>query len=279
MLRLAARLPDPLVRLSPDLRRALGLRLHDRPEAARQPLAVARVEQDRVEDGAEDVVLPLVERAVSDSHGPGARVAGQVVARRLVQIAPAVDAVHDLQRAVLGRLEVGDELHELVGLPVEVQPVERLEGERRVADPGVAVVPVPLAARRLGERGRERGHGRARRHVGEALDRQRRALDRVAQAVIGDPRAAQPPAPEARRRVDAAPPPRRASAERRAPRPTTGRSRRARRPRARGGRGPARPRCRARDRRRSRNVTPGAGRVGGVTVAVDRASRSPASRP
>jgi hypothetical protein len=35
----------------------------------RQPLGAARVEQDRIQDGAEDVVLALVERAVADSNG------------------------------------------------------------------------------------------------------------------------------------------------------------------------------------------------------------------
>ena len=87
--------------------------------------------------------------------------------------------------------------------------MQRLEREGRVADPRVAVVPVPLAARRLRERGRQRGDRRAGRHVGQALDRQRRPLHRVAQPVIRDPRTAQPSAPEARRRVDAAPRPRR----------------------------------------------------------------------
>ena len=197
MLRLAARLPDSLVRLLPDLGRALRLRLDDRPEPPRQTLAVARVEQDRVERGAEDVVLALVERAVADPDRAGAGVAGQVVARRFGQVAAAVDPVHDLQRAVLGRLDVGHELHVLVGLPVQVQPVQRLERERAVADPGVAVVPVALAARRLGQRGRQRRDRRAGRHVREALDRQRRALDRVPPAVIRDPGALEPGAPVA----------------------------------------------------------------------------------
>src|SRR5207247_8794991 len=88
-----------------------------------------------------------------------------------------------------------DELHELVGLPVEVEVVQRLEGERRVADPGVAVVPVPLAARSLGQRGRERRDGRSGGHEREALDRERRALDRVAEAVIRDAGAAEPGSP------------------------------------------------------------------------------------
>ena len=59
MLGLAARLPDSLVRVAPDLDRALGLRLHDRPQPAWQPLAVSRVEEDRVENSAEDVVLTI----------------------------------------------------------------------------------------------------------------------------------------------------------------------------------------------------------------------------
>ena len=69
----------------------------------------------------------------------------------------------------------------------------------RVAHPGVAVVPVPLAAGRLGQRRRERRHGGPGRHVGEALDGQGRALDRVAPAVVGHPRPSQPRAPEPRR--------------------------------------------------------------------------------
>ncbi len=102
--------------------------------------------------------------------------------------------------AVLGRFEVGDELHELVRLPVEVEPVQRLQGEGGVAHPGVAVVPVALAPGRLGKRGRERRHRGAGRHVGHALDRERRALDLVREAVVGQPRPRQPGAPEAGRR-------------------------------------------------------------------------------
>src|SRR6185503_11346136 len=59
VLRRAAGLPDPLVGVLPDAGRAPGLRLHDWPEAAREPLALLRMEEDRVEHRAEDVVLPL----------------------------------------------------------------------------------------------------------------------------------------------------------------------------------------------------------------------------
>jgi hypothetical protein len=156
------------------------------------------VEQDRVEHGAEHVVLALVESAVPDPDRPCAGVSREVVERRFGEVPPPVDPVHDLHRAVFGRIDVGDEFHELVGLPVEVEPVERLQREGRVAHPGVAVVPVALPARGLGQRRRQRGHGRSGRHIGQPLDRERRPLNRLAEAVVGDPGATEPVAPEAR---------------------------------------------------------------------------------
>ena len=77
--------------------------------------------------------------------------------------------------------------------------MQRLQREGRVAQPRVAVIPVALAPGRLGQRGRQRGDCCAGRHVGEALDRERRALDRLAPAVVGHARASQPVAPVARR--------------------------------------------------------------------------------
>ena len=264
---------------APDLDGALGLRLDDRPQPPRQACAVTAVEQDRVQHRAEDVVLPLVEGAVSDPHRPRAGVAGELVAGRLGQVAAAVDAVHDLERAVLGRLDVGDELHELVGLPVEIEPVQGLQREGRVAHPGVAVVPVALTAGGLGQRRRERRHRRPGRHVRQALDGQHRALDRIAEPVVGDARSPQPGAPEPRGRGD----PRRGVVDvrrsRRAPRPTRARS---------NARSPASSTCRARTRLAldpEREVGPqadrlaGAGRVGCVPPRRRRASTPPASRP
>jgi len=117
------------------------------------------VEQDGVQHGAEHVVLALVERSVADPYRSGTRVTWQIIAGGLGQVAPAVDAVHDLQRAVLVRLEVGDELDEFVGFPVQVEEVQGLQGEGGVAHPGVAVVPVALAAGRLRQRRGKCGDG------------------------------------------------------------------------------------------------------------------------
>ena len=161
------------------------------------------MEEDRVEGRPEHVVLALVVGTVADPHGAGTVVPAHVVERGFREVPAAVDPVHDLQAAVVVRLEVGDELHELVGFPVEVQPVQRLQRERRVADPAVPVVPVALATRRLGQACRERGDGGTCRHVRQALDGECRALDRVAVPMIRDARPIQPPSPEIHRRRDA----------------------------------------------------------------------------
>ena len=203
MLRLSACFPDALVGLAPGLGGALGLGFDDRPQPARQALAVHGVLEDRVEHRAVDVVLALVEGPVSDSDRVRAGVARELLAERFGQVAPPVDAVHDLQPAVAVGLDVADELHELVGLPVEPEQVQRLQCERRVAHPRIAVVPVALAPRSLGQRRGQRRDERPGRHVGQALDHQGRALDRLAPAMVGKPRGArQPSPPEADRVVE-----------------------------------------------------------------------------
>ena len=179
VLRFAPRLPDALVRFAPGGDRPCRLRLDQRPQTPGQVPAPAGVQQYRVQHGAEHVVLTLVEGAVADPYRTCALVAAEVVARRLGQVSSPVDAVHDLQPAVGVRLEVGDELHELVGLPVQVQVVQRLQGERGVAHPRVAVVPVALTAGCLRQRRRQRGDGGPGRHVRQALDREGGAFDRV----------------------------------------------------------------------------------------------------
>ena len=80
--------------------------------------------------------------------------------------------------------------------------MERLQRERRVADPRVPVVPVALAAGRFRQRRGERGHGRARRHEREALDRQGRTLQHGAPRMIDRARTVEPASPELHRGGD-----------------------------------------------------------------------------
>ncbi len=65
---LAAGLPDALVGLAPGLRGTADLVDEHRPQPLRDVVALLGVHVDRVEHGAEDVVLALVEGAVADPH-------------------------------------------------------------------------------------------------------------------------------------------------------------------------------------------------------------------
>ena len=103
-----------------------------------------------------DVELALAPGTVADPHGDGLPPARQVGQLPLGQVALAADSEHDLQVAVL--LEGsgsggGHVLEELVRLIGAGRHPQRLDGERGVSDPGVAVVPVPGAADSLGQRG------------------------------------------------------------------------------------------------------------------------------
>ena len=198
MLGLAAHLPDAAVGLAPVRERRLDLGAEHRPDALGQRVARPRVQVQRVQHRAPDVVLGLRVGGVADADGPRVLVAREVVERPLGQLGAAVDAVHDLERPLLRLRHVGDEVEEVVGLPVEAERVEAPERERRVADPGVAVVPVALPARRLGQRRRRGGDDRAGRRVGQALERERAALQVGPPRVVGEVAAVEPVLPVVR---------------------------------------------------------------------------------
>ena len=98
---LAARLPDPLVGLLPDPGGAVDLVGEHRPQALGDVVAPLGVQVDGVEHRAVDVILALLVGAVADPHRARALVALKVVERRLLEVLLALDAVHDLQRAVV----------------------------------------------------------------------------------------------------------------------------------------------------------------------------------
>ena len=118
----------------------------------------------------------------------------------LDEIGAAVDPVHDLQRpafaGVFGRTiaQPGPEGRGLLGV---AEAEQRVDGERPVPDPGIAVVPVALAALLLGQPGGGRGDQGAGGRVGHQLERDRRAGDHLPPpSGVGGP--VQPVAPEER---------------------------------------------------------------------------------
>src|SRR5581483_3974343 len=106
---------------------------------------------------AVDVERELAMGVVADAHRRRAAITGEVIERELGQAVAAVDAVDDLWRAAAGtslaaaRLEPAHEGARLVG---EADAQQAVDGERSVADPAIAIVPVARAADRLGQAAR-----------------------------------------------------------------------------------------------------------------------------
>ena len=98
----AAGFPNPLVGLAPDGGCALGLGLDQRPQPLRQALATPGLQQHRVQSGTVHIVLALGKGAVAEfAPGVPRRTRRALRAEGLGQVAPTIDAVHDLQGAVL----------------------------------------------------------------------------------------------------------------------------------------------------------------------------------
>src|SRR3954451_3212504 len=110
-----------------------------------------------------------------------------MVERILLEVTRPVDAIHDVQRyaAVAGVDDpVTKPLDEPLCLLEETEPEQRVDRERSVADPRVAVVPVALTAGLFGESGRGRSDERTRRFVGHQLEGHRAALDLLTPAAL-----------------------------------------------------------------------------------------------
>ena len=178
----------------------------------------------RAEQLPVDVDLLLVPGAVAHPDRPAVPPAAQVGERPLGQVVLAADAEHDLQRLVrpdAARAGGGHEGEEVLGLVRAGRHPERLHGEAGVADPGVAVVPVPFPAHALRQRRRPGGDDRAAGLVGQAVqDPAAEVHEVLPRALVGlVDRRTRTPTPRASGR-----------AARRA-RPGTRRARRRRRPR------------------------------------------------
>src|SRR5438477_242434 len=83
--------------------------------------------------------LKMGMRGVADPNRARAHVPLEVRQRLLGELVPAVDAVHDLERAVGPELidPRHDPAHERFRLAGVAEPHEGIEGEGRVADPGI----------------------------------------------------------------------------------------------------------------------------------------------
>ena len=188
MARLTAHLPHPGVGLHPAPCRGVGEVGHERLDLGMEVAQLLAVEPERVEQLAVDVQLHLVPCAVAHSDRRRFAPAAQVRKLALGEVVLASDPVHDLKRALAGAAarRAGHEGDELLGLVRAGADVERLDREARVADPGEAVVPVALAADRLGERGGRRGDDGAGGAIAEALEHARAHPDEISVRALVD---------------------------------------------------------------------------------------------
>ena len=124
-------------------------------------------------DLAEDVPLVLARRFISDTHRRCPTIARQRLHRPLGEPALARQPVHDLH--VAGIAGEGPEKPVAPGVRLcgEAMRHEHAEGQRRVPEPDVAVVPIPAAAESLRQaRGRRRHDTAGLRITQRAQDEQ-----------------------------------------------------------------------------------------------------------
>ena len=147
------------------------IRVDTRAETSEKSPTTAPSLMQRIHHLAVDVELELVDGRVAHAHRRGPLVARQPVQHHLGEPPLAGQAVHDLQLG--GR--PGDRPEQPVapraGLVAEAAEVERVERERRVAQPRVAVVPVPDPADALRQRRGRGGDHPTGGPVGERLQR------------------------------------------------------------------------------------------------------------
>ncbi|MNL26773.1 hypothetical protein D3C87_1483220 [compost metagenome] len=111
-------------------------------------LAVLVDQINRVHQLAEDVELNLRVRQIADAHRLRATVAGQVRELDFRQFLTAVDAIQNVEFHRLAATIAdppAQPAHVGIGFFDKAQAHEGVHGERGVADPGVAVIPVAFA--------------------------------------------------------------------------------------------------------------------------------------
>ena len=177
-----AHFPHPFVRLAP-----VGCQEVEQP-GGRAPVAAVHIfvqpgfarPVERVDGFAVHVELELPRRRVADPHGPAALVAGQMRQLELRQVAFAQRTVEDLEVRRVAADGAQQPVAPRARLVEETGPEQRVEREGGVAQPAVAVIPVAAAAELLGQAGGRRGHDAAARAVGQRLEREQGAPERVA---------------------------------------------------------------------------------------------------
>src|SRR5215211_7606430 len=170
--------PDALVWLPPVLAQPVQDLLEVRPEVVVEWGAVLVVEVRGVEHGPVEVELALLVCAVAEPNRVGVHVSREVRELHLGYVLAAIYAVERLQEAVFVLMAtVSQPTHKVPRLVLEADVDQGVERQRRVPEPGVAVVPVALSPDLLRQTHRRGGDERARRIVDHELEDKGRSVD------------------------------------------------------------------------------------------------------
>src|SRR6185437_1735870 len=150
----AAYFPDSLVGIGPDRLEMVEQRALDPPS----PLVLAQAAEsrliERVHELAVDIELQLGVRRVADADGAGTLIAGQPRYLPLRQPPLAGDGIHDLKLVGTAGNRAKEPITPCPRLVVIPCSHQRKQGQRSVANPAEAIVPVPGAADLFGQRSR-----------------------------------------------------------------------------------------------------------------------------
>jgi hypothetical protein len=180
----ATDLPDALVRVAPAGLQESQQSLLQVPDRLVVLQAGAPAQVQGVHHLAVDVELELVDGAVADPHRPGLLIAGQPVQLLLGDPPLAGHAVQDLHLPRLAGDGPQQPLAPRLGLVDQPGQHQRRQGEGRVPQPAVAVVPVADPAELLGQRGGGGGDDAAGGGVGQRLQGEQGAEHRVLPATL-----------------------------------------------------------------------------------------------
>ncbi len=172
----ATNFPQAIVRLVPDLLEMPQHAALQRPRLGGLRQAALPCEVQCIHDLAVHVELALPERRIADPHRAGTVVSGQPVGLPFEQMPFPVDAIHDLQIRGISRHGTHQPRAPGRGLFDAPVVVQGQEDERGVAQPAVPVIPVPVPAQHLRQRGRRCGHHATAGCVGQRFQGRQRPV-------------------------------------------------------------------------------------------------------
>src|SRR2546422_6610172 len=141
--------------------------------------------EHRVGDFAIDIELELPGSGVTDADRTSALETRQPRHLPFRQTPLTTKAIHNLQLVRAASNRTNEPVSPVPRLFVVASGAEREQGEGGVPEPAITIVPVAHTADLFGKRSRRCGNDASGRQIGQSLQRDKRALDRVCPTASG----------------------------------------------------------------------------------------------